>query len=109
MKHKIDSKNEVYNSKGMKQHRSNQGKPKEHANVRDPELRPTKGKMPEMGKKSADQASKEVASMSTGRAMGRSGKGKAQEASKAEAGSPLGKPQGSDYRNPAKSNKNDRY
>jgi len=113
MKYKVDKKNEAYNSKGMTQHKSDQGKSQDQADVRDKELRtvgsPNRDKKPEMGKKSKDQASKETASMSTGRCMGKSGKGKAEEATKAEAGSTLGKPQGSDYKNPAKSNKNDRY
>ena len=103
---KVDKKHEAYSSKGSK---PAQGKPEATYDVGQRELKPTKGKKQEMGKKAEDQASAEVASMSTGRAMGKSGKGKSSEAAKAESGTQFSKPQGSDYRNPAKANKNDRY
>jgi len=53
------------------------------------ELKPTKGKQPEQGSKSIDQASKDTASMEPARKMGKSGKGKDSRAASAESASKL--------------------
>lgn len=65
------------------------------------EMKPTKGKQPDQGSKSIDQASKETASMEPARKVGKSGKGKDSRAASAEAASKLavkGPNQGKDYK-----------
>lgn len=83
---RVSESEAAYSAHGMKAPKP--GKAAE-GKVQATELAPHKGKKPEQGSKSIDQASKETASMEIGRTVGKSGKGKDSRAVSAEQKQPL--------------------